>query len=65
MSAPFSKSREQMNSWPSQAAQCNAVRPFYNNRETETERSDQGHAEEDGHGAGAGRQGTVGQVRVG
>ena len=65
MSAPFSKSREQMALWPLWAALCNAVEPPYNNRETETERdrSGQGHTEEDGHGAGAGRQGTVGQGR--
>jgi len=57
MSAPFSKSREQMSLWPKLAALCNAVWPSYNNRETQTERdrSGQGHAEEDGHGAGAGR----------
>ncbi len=67
MSAPFSKSREQMSLWPLQAASCNAVSPFYNNRETDTERdrSGQGHTEEDGHGAGAGRQATVSPVRVG
>ena len=67
MSAPFSKSREQVSLWPLKAALCNAVSPIYNNRETETERdrSGQGHTEEDGHGAGAGRQGTVGPVRVG
>ena len=57
MSAPFSKSREQMSLRPIAAALCNAVSPAYNNRETETERdrSCQGHTEEDGHGAGAGR----------
>jgi hypothetical protein len=57
MSAPFSKSREQMPVWPLQAASCNAVQSAYNNRKTETEinRSGQGHTEEDGHGAGAGR----------
>jgi hypothetical protein len=37
MSAPFSKSREQMSLWPIQAAMCNAVKPPYNNKETETE----------------------------
>ena len=53
--------------WPKQAALCNAVTPYYNNRETETERdrSGQVNTEEDGHGAGAGRQGTVGPVRSG
>ena len=67
MSAPFSKSREQMSLRPLKAALCNAVWPNYNNRETETERdkSGQGPTEEDGHGAGAGGQGTVGPVRVG
>ena len=67
MSAPFSKSREQMPLWPLRAASCNAVSPYYNNRETETERdrSGQVNTKEDGHDAGAGRQGTVGQVRVG
>ncbi len=67
MSAPFSKSREQVSLWPLAAAMCNAVTPTYNNRETETERDrlGQGHAEEDGHGAGVGRQGIVGPVRVG
>jgi hypothetical protein len=67
MSAPFSKSREQVSLWPFWAARCNAAKPPYNNRETETERdrSGQGRAEEEGHGAGAGRQGTVGPVRVG
>jgi hypothetical protein len=67
MSAPLSNSREQMSEWPLRAAMCNAVLPTYNNRETETEREklDKGHTEEDGHCAGAGRQGTVGLVRVG
>ena len=67
MSAPFSKSREQILLRPLPAARCNAVTPFYNNREAETERdrSGQGHTEKDGHDAGAGRQGTVGPVRVG
>ncbi len=70
MSAPFSKSREQISLWPLRAALCNAVLPSYNNRETETERdkAGQGHTEEDGHGAGAGRQagyGRSGQGRVG
>ena len=56
-----------MSLWPLPAAQCNAVRPNYNKSETETERdrSGQVHTEEDGHDAGAGRQGTVGPVRVG
>ena len=69
MSAPFSKSREQMSVWPFQAASCNAIEPNYINRETETERdrSGQGHAEEERQGAGAGRQaeyGRSGQGRV-
>jgi hypothetical protein len=38
ISAPFSKSREQMSLWPLTAALCNAVVPNYNNRETQTER---------------------------
>ena len=61
MSAPFSKSREQMSLWPLQAASCNAVQSAYNNRETETERdrSGQGHTEENGHGAREGRKGPV------
>ena len=71
MSAPFSKSREQMSLWPLAAALCNAVQPAYNKRETETEtdRSGQEHTEEDVHGVGAerqaGKQGTVGPVKVG
>ena len=62
MSAPFSRSREQMSLRPLSAAMCNAVLPSYNNRETETEtdRSGQGHTEKDGHGAETGRQGVVG-----
>jgi hypothetical protein len=69
MSAPFSKSREQMSLWPLQAALCNAVQPYYNNREAKTDRdrSGQGHTEKGGHGAGAGRQagyGRSGQGRV-
>jgi hypothetical protein len=65
MSAPFSKSREQMFLWPKLAALCNAVVPNNNNRETETEtdRSGQGHTKEDGHDTGAG-YGRSGQGRV-
>ncbi len=37
MSAPFSKSREQMSLDPFEAARCNAVRQFYNNRERDRE----------------------------
>ena len=67
MSAPHSKSREQISIRPERDAKCNAVSSPYNNRETETERdrSGQGQTEEDGHGAGAGKQGTVGPVRSG
>ena len=66
MSAPFSKSREQMSLWPIQAAQCNAVWPSYYNRETKTERdmSGQLHTEEVVHGTGAGEQGTIGPARL-
>ena len=38
MSAPFSKSREQVSLRPVRAAQCNAVLPYYNYREAEKER---------------------------
>jgi hypothetical protein len=61
-SAPFSNSREQVAVWPYQAAQCKAVRPSYNNRETERDRSGQGHT---GKKQGHTGDGTVGPVRVG
>ena len=56
-----------MSLWPLQAASCNAVQSAYNNRETVTKRDRSGlvNTEEDGHDAGAGRQGTAGPVRVG
>ena len=38
MSAPFSKSRKQISLWPLRAALCNAVWPYYNNRERDRER---------------------------
>ena len=61
MSAPFSKSREQVSLWPLTTARCNAVEPHYNNRETEIDRSGQGHTEEDGHMC-RGRQAGYGRV---
>ena len=38
MSAPFSKSREQISLWPIRAASCNTGSPPYNNRETYRDR---------------------------
>ena len=58
MSAPFSKSREQVSS-KGCTVQCSIA------RKRERDRSGQGHTEEDGHDAGTGRQGPVGPVRVG
>jgi len=55
MSAPFSRSREQVVVWPADAALCNAVEPYYNNRETGQVRDTQTYCTGDGHGTGAGR----------
>ena len=70
MSAPILRRSATVSVWPFQAALCNAVYSFYNNRETETEterdRSGQGHTEDDillaryGHTEeGSGRSGTL------
>ena len=58
-----------MSLWPLPAAQCNAVKPFYNNRETDTE-TELGQIRDTHRRIGivqgqAGRQGTVCPVRVG
>jgi hypothetical protein len=51
MSAPILRRSATVSVWPSAAALCTAVHPFYNNRETETERdrSGQGHTGEEIH----------------
>ena len=70
MSAPFSKSREQISLWPLSAARCNTVLPYYNNRESETReigqvRSGQVNTEENGPGYRMVRDTKNGQVRSG
>ena len=51
MSAPILRRSAAILVWPPRAALCNAVDPYYNNRETETERdrSGQGHTGEEIH----------------
>ena len=51
ISAPISSRSLVVSVWPLMAALCNAVHPYYNKRETETERnrSGQGHTGEEIH----------------